>query len=235
MPAEESPASARGRVLVVDDDDSIRDVVSTALDVAGFDVVAAASGQEALGVTLTDDVDLIVLDVMMPGMDGREVCRTLRARDDTTPIVFLTARDSPADTLEGFALGGDDYLSKPFHLPELIARIDAVLRRSRGAHPAGDTISVEGIVLDDRAHRVQRDGRPVDLSPTEFRLLRYLMVNAGAVLSKAQIAKHLWEFDLESDGNIVETHISYLRKKLGPPSVVQTVRGVGYVLRPADR
>lgn len=230
--------------MVVDDDDSIRDVVATALDIAGFGVVAASSGREALDLLLEGSggpVDLIVLDVMMPGVDGSEVCRRLRSTGDLTPIVFLTARDSPSDTLQGFALGGDDYMVKPFHLPELLARVEAVLRRSAtaprtspGRVDADSGLVVGDIELDERGHRVRRSGAAVDLSPTEFRLLRYLMINVDAVVSKAQIAEHLWQFDLESDGNIVETHVSYLRKKLGPPRVIETVRGVGYVLRPFD-
>jgi len=230
-----APAPGRRRVLVVDDDDSIRDLVSTALDFVGFEVQATASGYEALGVVGAFAPDLIVLDVMMTGLDGLETCRRLRADGDTTPVVFLTAKGSAADTVEGLASGADDYLAKPFNLQVLIARVQAVLRRAgRAPVDAGDAISYADLELDERAHRVWRAGARVHLSPTEFKLLRYLMLNPEAVISKAQIVEHIWQYDFDGEANIVETHMSYLRKKLGPPRLIQTVRGVGYVLRDTE-
>jgi two-component system, OmpR family, response regulator len=220
------------RVLVVDDDDSIRDLVTTALTFVGFEVAEAASGQEALNVAPHFAADLIVLDVMMPGLDGYEVCRRMRADGDTTPVIFLTAKDTSGDMLDGFGVGGDDYLTKPFNLQVLVARIEAVLRRS--APPpaaASEKLAYGGIELDERAHRVWRDGALVGLSPTEFKLLRYLLLNAEQVISKTQMAEHVWQYDFGGDPNIVETHISYLRRKLGQPRIIQTVRSVGYVLR----
>jgi two-component system OmpR family response regulator len=170
--------------------------------------------------------------VMMPGLDGFELCRRLRADGDSTPVIFLTAKDTSTDTIEGFGAGADDYLTKPFNLQVLVARIEAVLRRSTAVEPAPDgRLSFADLVLDERAHRVWRGGSIVPLSPTEFKLLRYLMLNPERVLSKAQIAEHIWQYDFGGDPNIVETHMSYLRRKLDEPRLIQTVRGVGYVLR----
>jgi len=223
-------AAAR-RILVVDDDDSIRDLVKTALSFVGYTVAEAADGLAALAIAPEFGADLMVLDVMMPGVDGFEVCRRLRADGDTTPVIFLTAKDTSADTLDGFGAGADDYLTKPFNLQVLVARVEAVLRRSAPVETASDRVSFAGLELDERAHRVWREGSIVPLSPTEFKLLRFLMLNAEQVLSKVQIAEHIWQYDFGGDPNIVETHMSYLRRKLGEPRVIQTVRGVGYVLR----
>jgi two-component system OmpR family response regulator len=227
------PAGDRARrVLVVDDDDSIRDLVTTALKFVGFEVAEASSGQEALNVAPRFAADLIVLDVMMPGLDGFEVCRRLRSDGDATPVIFLTAKDESGDMLDGFDVGADDYLTKPFNLQVLVARIEAVLRRS--APPpavASEKLAYGGLELDERAHRVWRDGSLVGLSPTEFKLLRYLLLNAEQVISKTQMAEHIWQYDFGGDPNLVETHISYLRRKLGEPRIIQTVRSVGYVLR----
>jgi two-component system OmpR family response regulator len=241
MPSGRPDVDGAGRrVLVVDDDDSIRDLATTALSFVGFEVQDAATGFDALAAATSFRPDLIVLDVMMPGLDGYEVCRRLRADGDTTPVVFLTARDTPTDVLEGFATGADDYLAKPFNLQVLIARVDAVLRRSGGGAPGvggtgGARLAFGDLELDERAHRVWRSGALVDVSPTEFKVLRYLMLNPEVVVSKAQIADHVWQYDFGGDPNLVETHMSYLRKKLGPPRVIQTVRGVGYVLRLEER
>ncbi len=219
------------RILVVDDDDSIRDLVTTALTFVGFTVAEAATGLDALALAPEFGADLMVVDVMMPGIDGFELCRRLRADGDATPVIFLTAKDTSADTLEGFGAGADDYLTKPFNLQVLVARIEAILRRSTPADRVADRLSFADVVLDERAHRVWRAGSIVALSPTEFKLLRYLMLNAEQVLSKVQIAEHIWQYDFGGDPNIVETHMSYLRRKLDEPRLIQTVRGVGYVLR----
>jgi len=230
MLAVPEPSGPR-RVLVVDDDDSIRDLVTTALTFVGFAVTGAADGLDALAAAPRFAPDLIVLDVMMPGLDGLEVCRRLRSDGDTTPVIFLTANDTSADMLDGFTAGGDDYLTKPFNLQVLVARVEAVLRRSAPAEATTDRLRYADLELAERAHRVWRHGDLVALSPTEFKLLRYLLVNAEQVMSKSQIAEHLWQYDFGGDGNIVETHMSYLRRKLGEPRLIQTVRGVGYVLR----
>ncbi|HEX7131677.1 MAG TPA: response regulator transcription factor [Iamia sp.] len=224
------------RILVVDDEESLRDLVTTALEFVGHEVETAVDGLDALARVPAFAPDLIVLDVNMPHVDGLEVCRRLRADGDATPIVFLTARDAPRDVVEGLAAGGDDHLAKPFHLQVLIARIDAVLRRAgTGAAPDGSAgaprLVFDDIEMDEAAHRVWRAGEQVALAPTEFKLLRYLLLNPDIVLSKAQIAQHIWQYEFGGDPNVVETYISYLRKKLGPPRVIQTVRGVGYALR----
>jgi two-component system OmpR family response regulator len=230
------PGPTGRRILVADDEESLRDLVSTALEFVGHEVHLAVDGQEALSLAGSLAPDLIVLDVNMPHVDGIEVCRRLRADGDTTPVIFLTAQDAPADVVAGLAAGGDDHLAKPFNLQVLIARIDAVLRRTdaAGPEPAGAAIGRLGfgdIEMDEAAHRVRRGGEPIALAPTEFKLLRYLLMNPDIVLSKAQIAEHIWQYDFGGDPNVVETYISYLRKKLGAPRVIQTVRGVGYVLR----
>jgi two-component system OmpR family response regulator len=227
------------RILVVDDEESLRDLVTTALEFVGYEVHMAVDGLDALAKVPVVAPDLIVLDVNMPHVDGFEVCRRLRADHDLTPIIFLTARDAPVDVVEGLGVGADDHLAKPFSLQVLIARIDAVLRRSdRGADggggATGPSLTFGDIELDDRAHRVWRAGEPVALAPTEFKLLRYFLLNPDIVLSKGRIAEHIWQYDFGGDPNVVETYVSYLRKKLGEPRVIQTVRGVGYVLRTAS-
>lgn len=224
----------RQRILVVDDEESITELVSTALRFVGFEVRTAANGRQALADASRFMPHLIVLDVMMPGLDGFEVCRRLRESGDGVPVIFLTARDDQDDKLRGFTNGGDDYVTKPFSLEELVARIRAVLRRSMPAgEPATGRHRYADLELDEEAHRVWRGGRLVHLSPTEFRLLRYLMVNAERVVSKFQILDHVWQYDFEGDANVVETYISYLRKKIDDrePKLIQTVRGVGYSLR----
>ncbi|HLT21392.1 MAG TPA: response regulator transcription factor [Thermomicrobiales bacterium] len=224
----------RQRVLVVDDEEAITELVSTALRFVGFDVRTAANGRQALADAAHFMPHLIVLDVMMPGMDGFEVCQRLRESGDGVPVIFLTARDDQDDKLRGFTNGGDDYVTKPFSLEELVARIHAVLRRTRASSAlASGRHRYADLELDEEAHRVWRGGRLVHLSPTEFRLLRYLLVNAERVVSKYQILDHVWQYDFDGDANVVETYISYLRKKIDDrePKLIQTVRGVGYSLR----
>ena len=178
--------------------------------------------------------DLVILDVNMPGFDGFEVVRRPRDAGDATPVIFLTARDSAEDKLSGFTKGGDDYVTKPFSLEELVARVEAVLRRAAPAEPEETpTLGYGDLEMDEKAHRVSRGGRPLHLAPTEFNLLRYFMVNPGQVLSKQQILDHVWHYDFEGDPNVVETYVSYLRKKTEAigPRLIHTVRGFGYVLR----
>ncbi|MBT8192123.1 MAG: response regulator transcription factor [Acidimicrobiia bacterium] len=221
-------------VLVVDDEEYIRDLVRTALSFSGFEVAVAADGVTALNEIQRLRPSLVILDVNMPGFDGFEVVRRLRDAGDDTPVIFLTARDSAEDRVSGFTKGGDDYVTKPFSLEELVARVEAVLRRTAPAEPqAAQTLTFSDLEMDEKAHRVSRSGRPLDLAPTEFNLLRYFMANPEQVLSKQQILDHVWHYDFEGDPNVVETYVSYLRKKteaLGP-RLIQTVRGFGYVLR----
>jgi two-component system OmpR family response regulator len=248
-------AEARGRVLVVDDERNITDLLATALRFVGFEVAVAGSGRDALDRAATFVPDLVVLDVMMPDYDGFEVCRRLRADGVKAPVIFLTARDATEDKVAGLRMGADDYVTKPFSLEELIARVEAILRRSAGGTgPDGETderLELADLVMDVPRHEVRRAGELVALSPTEFRLLRFLLANAGRVLSKAQILDHVWDYDFDGDGNVVETYISYLRRKLDRPSagergarpsgaegaapdrppLIHTVRGVGYTLR----
>ncbi|MBG6225781.1 two-component system OmpR family response regulator [Arthrobacter sp. CAN_A2] len=227
------------KLLVVDDEPNIRELLSTSLRFAGFDVVAAANGREALAAAETHNPDLAVLDVMLPDMDGFTVTRRLRAAGRHFPVVFLTARDDTDDKVTGLTVGGDDYVTKPFSLDEVVARIRAVLRRTHPLEDDDAVIRVADLELDDDAHEVRRNGETIDLSPTEFKLLRYLMMNPNRVLSKAQILDHVWEYDFNGDASIVESYISYLRRKIdrNPDAValIQTKRGVGYLLRTADK
>lgn len=222
------------RILVVDDEDSLVDLLSSALRFAGYDVTAEQSGFDALRSIKADIPDLVVLDVNLPDVDGFEVCRRIRRDGLDVPVIFLTARDEPDDLRTGFRHGGDDYLTKPFSIEELGLRIEAVLRRARGTGGAEQhRIALGELLLDEDAHQVFFADDEIELSPTEFRLLHYLMLNAGRVLSKGQILDYVWEYDFDGDGGIVETYISYLRKKLGKDgaAMIKTVRGVGYVLR----
>jgi two-component system OmpR family response regulator len=221
------------RLLLVDDEDNLRSMLEAALRHSGFDVHAVGTGRDAMARIADVDPDLVVLDVMLPDLDGFEVCRRWRQEARRTPVVFLTARDATEDTVRGLTTGGDDYLVKPFSLQELVARIQAVLRRT-GAARNGSTFSCADLSLDDEAHLVVRGGRAVDLSPTEFNLLRFLLANQGRVLSKAQILDHVWSYDFGGDGGVVETYVGYLRRKLdagGRPRLIHTIRGVGYTLR----
>ncbi len=226
------------RVLVVDDETYIRDLVSSALRIAGMVPTTVADGDAALAAVRRDRPDLVVLDVGLPGTDGYEVCRRLRDEGDQTPVVFLTARDAKEDMLQGFTKGGDDYVTKPFSIDELVARIRAVLRRSRASAPAtaaatGARFAYADLELDETAMRVTRAGQPVNLSPTEFKLLRFLLAHAEQVVSKSQILDHVWEYDFDGNASVVENYISYLRKKIDDrdPKLLHTVRGFGYVLR----
>jgi len=228
-----APSLNNHRVLVVDDEPNIVDVVSMALRFQGFDVHCAATGREALAAVRTFDPHLMVLDIMLPDMEGFEVAERLGAQRATLPIVFLTARDSTQDKIRGLTAGGDDYVTKPFSLEELVARIRAILRRTGVQQAASSRMTFEDLELDEDTREVTRAGQPVELTATEYRLLRYLMLNPRRVLTRAQMLDHVWEYDFDGDSRILETYISYLRKKLDPhgPSLIQTVRGVGYALR----
>lgn len=220
-------------LFVVEDDENLRAMLCAALAHHGFTTHAAANGREALN--LVDELrpDLILLDVMMPEIDGLEVCRRLRSSGDQTPILFLTARATTHDKVHGLTIGADDYLEKPFSLDELVARVIAVLRRTGPTAQPSNRISVADIALDPDAHLVTKAGHTVHLSPTEFKLLRYLMINTGRVMSKAQILDHVWDYDFEGGGGVVETYIGYLRRKLDntEPKLIHTVRGIGYTIR----
>ena len=222
-------------LLIVDDEDNLRSMLSAALRHNGFEITTAANGREALDAVAERNPDLIVLDVMMPELDGFEVCRRLRAQNNATPVLFLTARDGTEDKVRGLTLGGDDYLQKPFSLEELVARATAVLRRAGATNQNTSVLSLEDLSLDDDAHIVLKAGESVHLSPTEYKLLRYLLVNQGRVLSKAQILDHVWEYDFDGDGGIVETYIGYLRRKgdTGETKLIHTIRGAGYTARVA--
>jgi two-component system, OmpR family, response regulator len=224
------------RVLVVDDEPNIRDLVGVALRFHGFEVSSAGTGQEALTRARKDQPALVVLDVMLPDFDGFEVCRRLRAAGDEVPVIFLTARDTPTDTVTGLTLGGDDYVTKPFSVDALVARVRAVLRRTAKEAPAEDedVLAVGDLELDESRWTARRAGTDLDLSPTEFRLLAYLMRNTGRVLSRAQLLENVWGWDHSVSSPVVETYVSYLRRKLDPlgPPLIHTQRGVGYSLRP---
>ncbi|WP_370894576.1 response regulator transcription factor [Janibacter sp. GXQ6167] len=222
------------RLLVVEDEPNIRELLATSLRFAGFDVQVAGDGQTALDVATHEDVDLIVLDVMLPDMDGFEITSRLRATGRQIPVLFLTARDSLDDKIKGLTVGGDDYVTKPFSLEEVIARIRVILRRTQGDLESEATLRFEDLELDDDAHEVRRAGKVIEVSPTEFKLLRYLMLNPNRVLSKAQILDHVWDYDFRGEMGIVESYISYLRRKIdgdGRPPLIHTKRGFGYVLR----
>jgi two-component system OmpR family response regulator len=231
--ARQDGAQARPRLLVVEDDPNIVELLSASLRFAGFDVTAAMNGADAVNSARDKQPDLVVLDVMLPDLDGFEVIRRMREGGVRTPVVFLTARDATDDKIRGLTLGGDDYVTKPFSLEELTARIRAVLRRTQLDKPDTATLTFADLELDEESHEVRRGGTLVALSPTEFKLLRYLMLNAGRVLSKAQILDHVWQYDFRGDDSIVESYISYLRRKVdsAEPRLIHTLRGVGYVLR----
>ena len=227
------------RLLVVDDEPSILELLAASLRFSGFEVATATDGEDALVRARDFAPELVVLDVMMPGLDGFEVARRLRAAGDQVPVLFLTAKDATEDRVQGLTIGGDDYVTKPFSLEEVVARIRAVLRRTRGRSGSGTANRFEfaDVVLDDDTHEVWKAGEPVELSPTEFNLLRYLLQNPGRVLSKRQILEHVWTYDFGGDGNVVESYVSYLRRKVdtSEPRLLHTVRGVGYVLRQPRR
>jgi two-component system OmpR family response regulator len=220
------------RVLVVDDEPNIVDVITMALRYQGFEAASAATGQEALAAVESFRPQVMILDVMLPDMEGFEVAERLGAERGEVPIIFLTARDATEDKLRGLTTGGDDYMTKPFSLEELVARIRVILRRTGGA-TSDSRLSFEDVELDEDTREVTRAGEYVVLTATEYRLLHYLMLNPRRVLTRAQILDHVWSYDFGGDARVLETYISYLRKKLDRrgPSLIQTVRGVGYALR----
>jgi two-component system OmpR family response regulator len=225
--------SAGHRILVVDDEPNIVDVISMALRFHGFDVDAAGTGAAAIAAVGSFRPDLIVLDVMLPDMEGFDVARRLGAERARVPIIFLTARDATEDKVRGLTVGGDDYVTKPFSLEELVARVRSVLRRAGVGESAEARLVFEDVELDDDAHEVTRAGTPIELTATEYRLLRYLMLNPRRALTRRQLLEHVWDYDFGGDARILETYVSYLRRKLdghGPP-LIHTVRGVGYALR----
>ncbi|MCT1354780.1 response regulator transcription factor [Gordonia hongkongensis] len=228
--------STRGaKVLVVDDEENIRQLLSVSLKFQGYEVETAADGPAALDRCRIAKPDVLVLDVMMPGMDGFGLLRRLRADGVEAPALFLSARDTVEDKINGLTIGGDDYVTKPFSLEEVVARLQVLLRRSGfdDQKRASSKITFADIELDDETHEVFKAGELVALSPTEFTLLRYFMVNAGTVLSKPRILDHVWNYDFGGEVNVVESYVSYLRRKLdtGDKRLIHTLRGVGYVMR----
>jgi len=226
-------SAADQRVLVVDDEPNLVEVVTMALRFQGFTVASAASGHEALAAVASFKPHLIVLDVMLPDMEGFEVASRLGAQRAGVPIIFLTARDATEDKVRGLSGGGDDYMTKPFSLEELVARIRTILRRTGQASPESARLVFEDLELDEESREVTRAGEPIELTATEYRLLRYLMLNPRRVMTRAQLLDHVWDYDFGGDGRVLETYISYLRKKLDAhgPSLIRTVRGVGYALQ----
>jgi two-component system OmpR family response regulator len=221
------------RVLVVDDEPNIVDVISMALRYQGFTVESAANGRDAIAAVSDFKPHLMLLDIMLPDMEGFDVARRLGGERADLPIIFLTARDATEDKVRGLTSGGDDYVTKPFSLEELVARIRTILRRSGMADTDSSRLTFADLELDEDTHEVSRAGRAIDLTATEYRLLRYLLLNPRRVLTRAQLLDHVWEYDFGGDARVLETYISYLRKKIdvdGPP-LIHTVRGVGYSLR----
>jgi two-component system OmpR family response regulator len=221
------------RILVVDDEPNITDLVATALRYEGFEVATAGTARGALELVRSFRPELLVLDVMLPDLDGFQLHRRLTAARMGLPVLYLSARDATEDKVRGLTLGGDDYVTKPFSLEELLARIRSILRRAGLAEPDSSRLVFEDLELDEDAHEVTRSGQVVDLTATEYRLLRFLMRNPRRVLTRAQLLEHVWEYDFGGDARVLETYISYVRKKLdglGPP-LIHTVRGVGYALR----
>lgn len=232
-PASDRLPRDHGELLVVDDEPFLRDAVAASLRFLGFEVTTADTGLAALRLARERHFHLIVMDVMLPDTDGFDVVRRLRGDGARVPVIFLTARDTEADKVAGLTIGGDDYMTKPFGLEELAARIRSVLRRTR---PAADpsTLTFADIELDQETYEVRRAGHLLDLSPTEFRLLRYLMLNPGRVLTRNQLLDHVWNYDFGGSTTVVATYVAYLRRKLGRygPEVIHTQRSVGYSLRP---
>lgn len=227
-------SNAPVRVLVVDDESNITELLKVSLKFQGYEVETAADGLEALDKVRTFHPDAFILDVMMPRMDGYTLLSKLRANGYDAPVIFLTAKDAVEDKIHGLTIGADDYIAKPFSLEEVVTRLKVVLRRVSPPEEIEDSrITYADLTLDDNSHEVTKAGEYVDLSPTEFKLLRYLMVNAEVVLSKAKILDHVWNYDFGGDGNVVESYVSYLRRKIDKdePHLIHTVRGVGYVLR----
>jgi len=231
------PDGSPVRAVVVDDEDSLTDLLAMALRYEGWDVKTAANGQAALKTIKAHQPDVVVLDIMLPDLDGLTVLQRLRADGNDVPVLFLTAKDAVEDRVAGLTVGGDDYVTKPFSLEELVARLRGLLRRTSSiAGIAESRIQVGDLILDEDSYEVERAGTRIELTATEFELLRYLMRNPKRVLSKAQILDHVWSYDFGGRSSVVELYISYLRKKidtLGPP-MIHTVRGFGYVLKPAE-
>ena len=222
------------KVLVVDDEPNIRDLLSASLKFAGYEVQTAINGKQAIESAASWQPDIILLDVMLPDMNGFSITKKLRSMEVTTPVLFLTARDETQDKITGLTVGGDDYVTKPFSLDEILARIQAILRRSTTSDLQASVIKVGELEINEDAHEVSVNSQMVDLSPTEYQLLRYLAVNANRVLTKAQILDHVWEYDFNGEMGIVESYVSYLRKKLDPVSttpLITTKRGVGYMIK----
>jgi two-component system, OmpR family, response regulator len=231
---EGAGAGAEGeRILVVDDEENIVELISMALRFQGFAVETAANGREAIAAVSAFKPHLMVLDVMLPDIEGFEVANRLGAQRAGVPIIFLTARDSTDDKVRGLTGGGDDYMTKPFSLEELVARIRTILRRTGQSEPDSQRLVFADVELDEESREVSRAGVPIELTATEYRLLRYLMLNPRRVLTRAQLLDHVWSYDFGGDGRVLETYISYLRKKLdaGGPPLIRTVRGVGYGLQ----
>jgi two-component system, OmpR family, response regulator len=225
------------RVLIVDDEPNIRDLLATSLRFAGYEIQTAANGAQAVAAVTESEPDIILLDVMLPDMNGFSVTKKLRSSGIQAPILFLTARDDVEDKITGLTVGGDDYLTKPFSLDEVVARIQAILRRTKTVDAESAMIDAGAVVINQDAHEVLIEGKLVDLSPTEYKLLRFLVMNPDRVLTKAQILDHVWEYDFNGDMGIVESYVSYLRKKLDPISsrpLIQTKRGVGYIYKKHD-
>lgn len=223
----------QGTLLVVDDEPFLRDAVAASLSFLGFGVTTADNGADALRLARDRPFDLAVLDVMMPGPDGFEVVRRLRRDGIDLPVIFLTARDTQADKVAGLTLGADDYMAKPFGLEELAARVRTVLRRTRSPERAGPVLTYADIELDQDTYEVRRNGHRIELSPTEFRLLHYLLLNPGRVLTRAQLLNHVWDYGFSGSSTVVSTYVAYLRRKLAQygPDLIHTQRGVGYSLR----
>ena len=223
----------QGHILVVDDEENISELIAMALRYEGFEVTTAGTGRKAVEIARGSPIDLIVLDVMLPDIDGFEVAQQLAGSGHRVPIVFLTARDTTSDKIRGLTVGGDDYVTKPFSLEELVARIHAVLRRTKQESEHPSTLEFAELVMDLDTHEVWRGSQPIDLTATEFRLLRYMMLNPRRVLTRDQLLDHVWDYDFGGDARVLETYISYLRKKVDrmEPHLIHTVRGVGYSLR----
>ena len=221
-----------GNLLVVEDELFLQKAVVASLRFLGFQVTAAENGTDALRLARSRRFDLLILDVMLPGIDGFEIAGRLRGDGNQVPVIFLTAKDAHDDKITGLTIGGDDYLTKPFELEELVARVRAVLRRSRPAAP-GPVLSFADLTLDQDTYEVRRGGRLIELSPTEFRLLRYLMLNPGRVLTRAQLLSHVWDYDFGGSSTVVSTYVTYLRRKLASdgPNLIHTQRAVGFSLR----
>jgi two-component system OmpR family response regulator len=234
MATETAPDADGLRVLVVDDEQNIADVIAMALRYQGFGVETAGTGKEALDAVAAYRPHLMVLDIMLPDMEGFDVAERLGAQRARVPILFLTARDATEDKVRGLTMGGDDYVTKPFSLEELVARIRTILRRTGAAEAESGRLVFEDLELDEDTREVTRAGAPIDLTATEYRLLRYFMLNPRRVLTRAQLLDHVWDYDFGGDARVLETYVSYVRKKLdvgGSPPLIETVRGVGYALR----